>query len=178
MADPTAAPLLFLAALESGQPNLTPAMSRMLAEAASVCLADQDHPNSVELPLRGDEEDAFGLVRLSVGGATRRSYNDLQEAVEWGAVAIALLVTRHLSGYTVVERSRKGTGFDYWLGDEEELPFQKKACLEVSGILNGPERIASRIAEKLRQVERGRGRVSGFVVVVEFSTPQVRLMQT
>ena len=39
--------------------------------------------------------------------------------------------------YTVIHRSRKGTGFDYWLGDEkneDELPLQSKARLEVSGI--------------------------------------------
>jgi len=37
----------------------------------------------------------------------------------------------------VIERSRKGTGFDYWLGSADEvgeLPFQNKVRLEVSGI--------------------------------------------
>jgi hypothetical protein len=48
----------------------------------------------------------------------------------------AILLMRALTGYTVIERSRKGTGFDWWLGTEDNL-FQGKVRLEVSGILRG-----------------------------------------
>jgi hypothetical protein len=47
------------------------------------------------------------------------------------------MLIRQLTQFTVIERSRKGTGFDYWLGSEDEageLPFQNKVRLEVSGI--------------------------------------------
>ncbi|MFN6464941.1 MAG: hypothetical protein RMZ41_024410 [Nostoc sp. DedVER02] len=47
------------------------------------------------------------------------------------------MLIRQLTEFTVIERSRKGTGFDYWLGSEEEtgeLPFQNKVRLQVPGI--------------------------------------------
>jgi hypothetical protein len=43
-----------------------------------------------------------------------------------GAVGVAVLLSKQLTGFTVIQRSRKGTGFDYWLGDEDELPLQNK----------------------------------------------------
>jgi hypothetical protein len=45
-----------------------------------------------------------------------------------------------LTDYTIVERACKGTGFDYWLGDEDDDLFQWKARLEISGILKGTKK--------------------------------------
>ena len=53
------------------------------------------------------------------------------------AVGVAILLAKSELGYSVMERSRKGTGFDYWIGDETELPFDRKARLEISGIRKG-----------------------------------------
>jgi hypothetical protein len=53
----------------------------------------------------------------------------------------------------VVERSRRGTGFDYWLGkkgDNNQLPFQNAVRLEVSGIRKGDDgKIKARAKQKL-----------------------------
>jgi hypothetical protein len=109
----------------------------------------------------------------------RRTFNDLQEATENGAYGIALLLVCSRLGFTVIERSRKGTGFDYWLGDEETLPFQNKARLEVPGILCGSQsQIAARIREKRQQLRRSdQGRLPGYIVVVEFSYPHAAVTQ-
>jgi hypothetical protein len=51
-----------------------------------------------------------------------------------------------------IERSRKGTGFEYWLGTsetDEELPFKNKVRLEVSGIRSGDSsRVKARLWRK------------------------------
>jgi hypothetical protein len=77
----------------------------------------------------------------------------------------------------VVERSAKGLGFDYWLGndgeddDGDEL-FAKRARLEVSGILSGPRSQAqARLRQKREQVKPSDHLAPGYVAVVEFGTP-------
>jgi hypothetical protein len=83
-----------------------------------------------------------------------------------------------LTGLTILERSRKGTGFDWWLGNDDNL-FQKKARLEVSGILHGStRRINSRVQARLRQTGQSDDlALTAYVVVVEFGTPRVKVVQ-
>jgi GrpB-like predicted nucleotidyltransferase (UPF0157 family) len=101
-----------------------------------------------------------------------RSWNDPEEATEYGAVAIAALLAKRETGHTVIERSRKGTGFDYWLGNDSGTLFQQKARLEVSGIRHGNERaVQGRVRMKLKQTEPSDGSFPAYVVVVEFGTP-------
>lgn len=65
-----------------------------------------------------------------------RCWNDEEFTTEQAAYGIAFLIIRELTDLTVIERSRKGTGFDYWLGTttDEGQPFKNKVRLEVSGI--------------------------------------------
>jgi hypothetical protein len=106
----------------------------------------------------------------------RRCYNDLEEATEWGACALALLVMRALTGYDVVECSRRGTGFDYWLGTGNSAPFPHMSKLEVSGIRHGDTAmIAARMSSKRRQTETAVGQEPVFIVVVEFSEPRAQV---
>jgi hypothetical protein len=89
-----------------------------------------------------------------------------------GAVGIAVLLAKKEIGYAVIERSRKGTGFDYWMGDDSEIPFQNKARLEISGIRNGNDNeIKARVKQKLKQTDRSDGYLPAYVIVVEFSCP-------
>ena len=110
--------------------------------------------------------------------AKRHFWNDLEEATQQGAYAVAILLIRALTGYTVIERSRKGTGFDWWLGTEDNL-FQGKARLEVSGILRGTmRRINSRIKARMDQTRQSdKLALTAYVVVVEFGTPRAKVVQ-
>ncbi len=80
-----------------------------------------------------------------------------------------------------VERSVKGPGIDYWLGDSpgSDGIFQGAARLEVSGILDGDDvKIAARLRVKLRQT--GPSDESGllaYVAIVEFRKPEVRFVR-
>jgi len=154
-------------------PGLTSACGTMLAQSAAVCLEERDHKNGVQLQVEGMKSDAFQLEWPAVNGQQERTYNDLQEATENGACCIAILLLRELTGKVVIERSRKGLGFDYWLGDgDDDQLFSGKARLEVSGILSGTAgQITSRVKQKRDQIKPSAHLAPGYVAVVEFGNP-------
>jgi hypothetical protein len=162
-----------LTLLADGMPGLTPACGTTLAEAAAVCLEDRNHQVGVKLRLNGMNVDVFQLEWSSVDEQQRRCYNDLQEATEWGAYGVAILVVKELTGKVVIERSKKGPGFDYWLGeDDDDLLFYGKARLEVSGLLSGsPGEILTRVKQKKNQIKASDHLAPGYVAIVEFGEP-------
>ena len=83
------------------------------------------------------------------------------------------MLAKTLTQYTIIERSRKGTGVDYWLGASDDVLFQRKARLEVSGIFKGNEKdVARRFAEKVMQTASSDStELPVFISVVEFGTP-------
>ena len=165
---------LSLAALATGMPGLTAASGQVLAEAAAVCLEDRRHLPGVRLPHTGLMREDLFIDWPPVDEQSRRCYADMQEATERGACGVAILVVREVTGLVVVERSKKGTGFDYWLGekDYDGLPFVGTSRLKVSGILTGTKtQVASRIREKKNQMNPTDQMAPGFVAVVEFGTP-------
>jgi hypothetical protein len=170
---------LTLDSLVHGFPHIPSEGGAMMAQAAVVCLAHQAHTSSVRLMVDGAFNAAFSLSwSEGVTEAKRRFWNDLEEATQQGAYAVAILLIRALTGYTVIERSRKGTGFDWWLGTEDNL-FQGKARLEVSGILRGSlRRINSRIKSRIGQTRQSdKLALTAYVVVVEFGTPRAKVVQ-
>ena len=178
--------LLNLNELSNGLPAITPELGGALAQAAGVCLESQGHSQGVLLRVTGHLNHTYGLNWPSVTDQTRRTWADLEEATEYGAAAVAVLLTKKELGYAVVERSAKGTGIDYWLGDETEGPlFQNKARLEVSGILSAEESgrdaekaVARRVREKLKQTQTSSGSIPAYVVVVEFGSPLGEVQKT
>jgi hypothetical protein len=156
-------------------PRLTATAGQYMADAAAVCLADVGHSNEVPLRMTGEFLASYLLQRHGVTDQMRGTY-DLEEATEIGACGIAILVMRDQTGLTV-QRAYKGGGFDYWLGPiDEERPFQNLARLEVSGIRRGGRRlISARVKEKLEQVRRSGEGLAAYVVVVEFTAPEVRV---
>jgi hypothetical protein len=150
-----------------------------MAQAGAVCLENQGHLCGVRFVVQGTLTATFEVHwALRVTEAMRRYWNDLEEATEQGAYGLAILLVRSLTGYTIVERSRKGTGFDWWLGNDDNL-FQGKARLEVSGILRGDaRRINSRVATKVTQTKQSdHSGLTAYVVVVEFSAPRAKVVQ-
>ena len=160
-------------------PHIPPACGTMLAQAAILCLDKQGHASRVPLPISGAHSVVYTLHWSDcVTEPMQRFWNDFDEATEQAAYAVAILLVRALTGYTIIERSRKGTGFDWWLGSEDNL-FQAKARLEVSGILCGTEkRIRSRVLAKTKQTHQSdSGQLPAHVVVIEFGKPQARMVQ-
>ena len=163
--------MLDLNDLGHGLPAITSFFGMALAEAAGVCLESQNHAQGVELCIRGYSNKSCLLAWPEVTEQTRRCWNDPEEATEYGAVGIAVLLAPKVIGYTVIERSVRGTGFDYWMG-EESNHFEYKARLEISGIRKGNYRdVKARIRQKLIQTGRSDGSLPTYVIVVEFGRP-------
>jgi hypothetical protein len=159
-------------------PALTAAFGACLAEACAICLEEQGHQSGATLLVNGDLSGTFKLDWPAITEQMRRCWNDVEVTREPGAYAIACLLIHKLTPFTVIERSRKGTGIDYWLSLENDPQMRIAARLEVSGIGQGSARIiAQRVKIKLRQIERTNQIWPAFVIVVEFGGPIAQVVR-
>ena len=160
--------------LKAGLPGVSQARGAEHAEACLVCFGLHEHPVGVELEVRGNYDERFRVIWDDVlTEQIRRAWNDVDEATESGACGIAFLLILALTEFTIVERSRKRTGVDYYLGYKEKRPYENTARLEVSGIFKArSERdIIERVEEKLERLERYESTIPAYIVIVEFSNP-------
>ena len=171
--------LLHLQNLTTGTPGITPAKGSTLAEAATICFTHCNHKPGVKLNVSGDYTEDFSILWDTPTEQMVRAYADLEEATEDGASAIGILVSMSLIGYTVVKRSWKTTGIDYWLGYDSDPLFQNKARLEVSGILIGSSAIINaRLKQKLKQTKQSDdSRLPALIIVTEFGTPKSKVKE-
>jgi hypothetical protein len=167
--------------LRKGELGITLAYGSFLAEAASYCLKFKQHVSPVLLHVSGDLPTSGNLQWNDGGENLDTTYADLQEATEYGAYGVALVVAVKLTGITCVERSAKGTGIDYWLcrGVDGRGLLQRAARLEVSGILEGDESaISARLNRKLVQTEQSdKTSLPAYVAIIEFGLPNMRLVE-
>lgn len=159
--------------LSLGLPAITKSFGAALAEAGAVCFESEGHVQGDIIEIKGDYNNSYKLSWPQVTQQTLKCWNDPEVTTEHGAVGVAVLLAKKEIGYNVIERSRKGTGFDYWLGDDEINPFQNKARLEISGIRNGSDnQIRSRVKQKKNQTNPSdRYSLPAFIIVVEFGNP-------
>lgn len=168
--------ILDLTELELGKHhNLTPAMGVNLSHAAAICIAYRGHDIETNATGKGSYLRNYILRRCHVTDEIMRTWNDLQEATEEGACGVALVQVANESKYEVIERSRKGTGIDYWLGDKNSFLFQRKARLEVSGSLTGDEdELNKRLKIKIEQTKQSdQTRLPAIIVIVGFTQPMI-----
>lgn len=169
---------LSLNELEKGFPGINKIWGTFLCDASKACFDSQSHVSSVNLLLEGISNSSCKVTWTGeIDDQSRRSWNDSQEMTEYGACGIAVLLIINLTHYTVIQRSKKGTGFDYWLGfKDSEIPFQNSARLEISGILKEENsNFNSRVNQKLKQTfPTDDTKLPAYVVVVEFSKPKAK----
>jgi hypothetical protein len=169
-------PILNLQILNQGLPAVTPAFGKAIAEAGAICLTDEAHQLGVVINVEGEFSTTFKLEWQPVTEQIRRCWNDEEYTTEQAAYGIAFLLILQLTNLTVIERSRKGTGFDYWLGTKDStaaLPFQRMARLEVSGIRKGNQsQINARVKQKVEQTRASDPQgLPAYIIVIEFSQP-------
>jgi hypothetical protein len=107
----------------------------------------------------------------------RSSWDDPTEAKAFGAVGVAVLLADKLLGKQVFKRARIGTGFDYWLGNNDaDSPDIFTTRFEVSGIRHGDDQAVDiRVNQKLKQTTRSSNDFPVVVIVVEFGRPQAKI---
>lgn len=172
-----------LAQLFEGLPGVTQRRGEAHYEAVLICLKEHNHQSGIQCDLNNLDEKLSTLELVWTEKITeqmRNSWSDPIEATEWGAAGIALLVILEFTEYTVIRRSRIGTGVDYWLGykkdvdDHNENVLKDEARLEVSGILSARQtsKIKQRVNDKIKQSEKtDYSGLPTYIVVAEFSRP-------
>jgi len=165
--------------LRKGTVGITPEFGGTLCQAASVCLEHRSHQSGVLMTLSGSiVSDPVSVTWPPTDDQIRRCFADLQFATEFGGYGVAILIVEEFTDYRVIQRSAKGTGFDYWLGPKGSTAplFQDKGRLEVSGILDGDENsLRRRLQDKMAQLARGGVTGQGYGVVVHFGNPETRV---
>ncbi len=162
------------------RPGITESVGANMEEAAAICFDNQGHSSVVCLTVTGDFRETYTVSFKKVTEQMKLSWGDLQVATEYGAYGIAILIIDDKTDLTVIERSRKGTGFDFWLGTKSTpgAYFQNKARLEVSGILHDSDsEIDKRVKIKLNQVSRSDGLLPAYITVIEFSGPKAKVVK-
>lgn len=179
---------LNLASLSDGMPGITPLLGACFAEAAGRCLEEGNHQTGVTMRIEGVCVHNVNVIWDSSGDAAqrKRAWSDPDVSTEYGAYGMAALLVHQLTEHTVVERARKGGGFDFWLGEkhadtdssqgEQDYLFQGKTRLEVSGIQNGSRRdVSLRLRQKMKQMRPSDANSPGVAIVVEFGAPQAQV---
>ena len=170
-----------------GLAQLTPSFGGSIAEANAVCMQANGHSSGVEMIVDGAVQDRFAINWQDPDIRSASTWADMQVAAEHGAYAVAICIIAESKGLNALSRSRKGTGFDFWLGklnsdlpfQDSDLPFQDKARLEVSGILKGIDsQVEYRAKKKKEQMVPTNGNLVGYAFVVEFGAPQSKVIQT
>jgi len=162
--------------IKNGFPGLSEVLSNMCYEACMVCLRRNGHSDGVSMQLKGLMEKRIPLRLFDYfDDRVERSWQDTGDAAEYGAICISSLLLIECIDYTIIERSRKGTGFDYWLGYDNDLLFQNAARLEVSGIFKETENNTAekRFQMKMKQTDKSDNyNIPAYISVVEFSNPK------
>lgn len=167
---------LILSDIVKGMPGITPIEGADLHENCVVMLHRCNHVPPTRMPLVGQKEDDVNIQWCDTySEQMERTYADHQANTERSAIAISALLAKELTGLSVVMRSRKGTGFDYYLGKEDYELYRPSARLEISGIeKESPSNsIHGRFKQKTEQIAVSNALgLPAYISIVEFSTPK------
>lgn len=160
-------------------PGVSPGIAESLKEGAVVCLSRHNHQSGVSLDCEGVFKGQEAVTwTTAYTDQMNRAWNDQEVATEHGAVCISILHALQRTPYTIVERSRKTSGIDYWLGMKGDPLFTNVARLEVSGIFDGQDNVKSRVNFKLKQSNQSDSTgLPAYISVVEFSKPTINFVQ-
>lgn len=171
---------LSLSSLSNGRRGISPSYASALIEAASYCIERACHPNPTIINIQCRYKVKAEVFRDSLDQRAEATWMDDDFATEQGAYCIAALLVE-VFGLEVIRRSRKGTGFDYWLGEPDDSTFlyQNLSRLEVSGIRSGSQRVINnRSSKKVIQTKKTDvTNLPAVIVVVEFGKPIAKITE-
>ena len=155
---------------------LTIAAALNMGHAASVCLESQGHAIQADIDVYGQFVKKYNITRFDVTDEMKRTWGDEEFTTEQGAYGIAFVLASKEMNVKAIQKSRKKTGIDYWLGEKHGLLFQNKVRLEVSGIRNGSDQqINTRFNTKMRQSGKSDlTEIPALVVIIDFNKPRIK----
>ncbi len=172
---------LQLREIENGLPGMTANSGKHLYEGCAISLYRHNHnPHGTSMKLHGNDSVIVNLQWDDIfDEQLDRTWKDQFYATEHAAICISILLALKLTNYTIIERSARNNGFDYWLGEKGDILFQKKARLEISGIFNDNEQtLTQRYRVKVRQTSASDSlKIPAYVGVVELSMPMAKFGQ-
>ena len=101
-----------LNSLRNGLPTLTSAWGSFLSEAGQYCLTRAAHQSGTILKLINDDKIIQLIWDNQLDNRSEYSYGDDEEATEYGAICISILLAIKLTEFNTVIRTYKGSGFD------------------------------------------------------------------
>ncbi|MDR0866054.1 MAG: hypothetical protein LBO74_14135 [Candidatus Symbiothrix sp.] len=162
--------------IKRGFPGISLTACNNYYEACMVCLHRNQHKSKIKFELKGDIDDKITLNWENYfDDQIDRTWQDQIYCTDHGAVCLSVLLVKKYTNYTIIQRARIGTGFDYWLGKENEVLFQSSARLEISGIFKESEQnsVNRRFNIKRRQTDKSDNlRLPVYISIIEFSTPK------
>ena len=183
MADPT---VIDVDHLREAIPEMSESLVEYIYDAIVMCLNHHHHQTGVPCELRDFEKTqaAAALVwTRSYSDRIERTFGETSYAVEFAAEGIACLTIRAFTEYTVIERSIKHDGVDFWLADKDEAgryPFQRAARMESKGITQARSLsdIRSSVTKGIEQTKQSdHTHLPVYIIATEFSQPVIYLVQ-
>lgn len=162
--------------IQKGMTGITPIEGANLLENFVAIMHTCKHVSPTKMTMQGMIDDSCCIEwEDTYTQQMANTYADTQDATERAGVCISVLLTKALTGYTVIQRSWKGTGCDYFLGDDSSEWFDIKARLEVSAIYkeNSSNNIRQRFVQKCKQVEKTDDMgIPAYISVIAFDSPK------
>jgi|GEM_PF-1997875 len=165
-----------LTKIKKGFPGLTANVGKCFYDAIVATMHRAKHPEFVSLNLTGDNKKVIPLRwKDSFNDQIDRTFKEDSSMIDAAASGVSCLLATEETDYTIVERGYAGSGFDYYLGYEDEPLFSKSARLEISGIKkendkNTPE---GRLKMKLKQTDQSDSSgLPAYISIIEFSKPR------
>ena len=172
--------------LQEAVPEMTESLVGYIYDAAVYCLHHGSHLSGVGCEVRDYESkvmDATMVWTKQYSGRIERTYGETDYAVEFAGEAVACLMVRELTDYTVIERSQRHDGVDFWLAerrDEDKFRFHREARMESKGITEAryPSDIKTKVDGAITQTKRSdHTLLPAYIIVTEFSGPVILMVQ-
>lgn len=168
--------ILDLVSIKNGLPGMHKDSCTHYYSACMTTLHRSGHQDGVSLQLDGDRKENLSLHWEDYyDESIDRTWKEINYCTDHAAVCVSCMLAINETDYTIIERSCKGDGFDYWLGNKDDILLSRVARLEISGILkeNTTNTVEKRLKIKIKQTEQSDDScLPAYISIVEFGEPK------
>ncbi len=169
---------LILEELKDSVQLLSPVQCDFLSENCIVAFEKNNHTSGCVLRVIGDNNTDVKIAWSKM--VNTAGYKEEKKIIEHAAETMAFLLSSKFTEYKIIEEGVIGTGFDYWLGyDENHALYNPRnfiqARLEISGINSesSTNTLQKRVRDKKQQTDVSDGlQLPAYISVTEFTIPK------